>query len=114
MIKVIAQIKSSKRDINGNTYHFAVFYNPQKDRHHSVVVDNLGSASNGEHLAYTLSGGDWEKTLVFTSVLPIKQWNRENKWATDLPMDNYKNIYYGSKGNTQALHDLYDIVPEKR
>lgn len=107
MIKVIAQIKSSKTDINGNTYHFAVFYNPRKGRQHSVVVDNLGSADNAEHLAYRLSGGDWEKTLVFRSVLSIRQWNKENKWAISNLSDNPADTYYGSEKNKQALHNLF-------
>lgn len=80
MTKVVAHIISSKRDVNGNTYHFGLFYNPEHGRQERLAV-HLGGESNGEHLAWQLAGEEWEQTLVFRSELPIREWNRQVKHA---------------------------------
>ena len=70
-VKVIVNTISSKRDVNGNTYHFARFYNPKKSR--DFVTLEVGSRSNAEGLAYDYAGG-WDTTICIESELPIREW----------------------------------------
>lgn len=112
-IEVIAHVYSSKLNLNGHTYHFALFYNAKKGRDTFVMVDGLGSDGHARVLACQLAGDDWEKTLVFDSVLPIKQWQREHKLlAQQIASTSQPFTFCGSKGNQQALRALFDITED--
>lgn len=95
---VIVQVVSSERDTNGNRYHFAVFYNPEKGRQHSVAME-VGGESNARHIAYTLAG-DWESTLCFEQTLPKREWQRARKFAK-------VEMYEGGAEAKAALRALF-------
>ena len=107
MIRIIVHVTTSKRDLNGNCYHFAKFYNTKKGRFNHVVVDSLGGEDNAAHIAYKLAGGDWEQILVFVATLPIRQWHREHAKLRNAATKGAISMdYEGSKESTIALAAL--------
>ncbi len=99
MILALVETFTSSRDVNGNCYHFARFWNTEKGRDESVTLE-VGGESNGQHLAYKAIGNDWEKVMCFQSVLPKREWSRIRK--------SFGNVLYeGSPEAKEAISNLY-------
>lgn len=99
---VIVETITSQRDVNGNCYHLARFYNPAKGRQHSVLME-VGGESNARHIAYRLAGNDYEGTLVFESVIPKSQFRMLSCGV---------KLYEGSKEAEAALAELFAVKVE--
>lgn len=104
MIKVVVCTYTSERDVYGNCYHFARFYNTAKSRHESIVME-VGSASNALHIAYELADDDYESLLEFTTLLPKRQWQQARKVA--MTSNRVSGLYEGSHEANAALKDLF-------
>lgn len=101
-IIAIVETVASERDSNGNTYHFARFYNAKKGRSECVTLET-GGEGNATYLARKLTG-DWEKVLSFSSVIPKRDWQRAHKALNPL--------YEGSPEAKKALQALFDTKVE--
>ena len=107
MIDIIIHVKTSKRDTNGNCYHFGVVWNTAKDRNERVVVDGLGGEGNAHGIAHELVDREWERTLVICSTLPIREWQREHKRLIAAKKNGWVSMEYeGSSALTDALSAL--------
>jgi len=98
--KVIVEVVSSQRDVNGNRYHFARFYNPAKGRQNYVCIE-VGGESNARQIAYELAGKDYEATLCFELTLPKREWKRVRPERA--------GMYEGSPEAKAALAILFDV-----
>jgi hypothetical protein len=72
-IRCIVQTLSSVRDVNGNSYHVAIFYCPAKGRHARVRLE-VGGPSNARGIALKYVGGDYEKILSLEQTIPKREW----------------------------------------
>lgn len=77
-IKAIVHTISSKRDTNGNCYHYAVVTS-------TLTGDSLhfhaGGESNARHMVYNVLG-DHRTFHAVETELPIRQWERRAKDIT--------------------------------
>jgi hypothetical protein len=71
-ILVVAKVISSKPDINGNRYSFAIFTRTCDGATASTPVD---SADNVDYVLSSHFGG-WDRILVIKSIEPIREFNR--------------------------------------
>ena len=76
MIKYIVDTTSSHTDLNGNRYHFSVITNC---RTHNVISVKTYSHSNATHLLRK-NGVDWSEIHSTESQLPIREFNRLEKF----------------------------------
>ena len=78
---LIAEVFSSKRDVNGNRYHVAKVENRDNGKRMFIDIDSPG---NLEHALPTLFG-DWETSKKHSyfveKTLPIREFNRFSKNA---------------------------------
>lgn len=74
-IRCIVQTLTSVQDLNGNSYHIAIFWNPAKGRHASVSLE-VGGPSNARGIALKYVGGDYEKILSLEQTIPKREWQR--------------------------------------
>jgi len=100
-IRAIVETTSSRRDLNGNCYHYARFYNPDKGRNTCVAVRDMGGTDNARCLANSYFGGH-ERVLSFERELPIREWKRTVRFLEFVG-------YEGSKQVKAALADLFDV-----
>ena len=100
-IRAIVETTSSRRDRNGNCYHYAHFYNPAKGRNTRVAVRDMGGTDNARCLANRYFGGH-ESVLSFERELPIREWDRTVRFLEFVG-------YEGSKQVKAALADLFDV-----
>ena len=96
---VIVEVVSSQIDRNGNRYHFARFYNPEKGRQYSVVME-VGGESNARSVALEYANGDYEAMLCFERSVPKSDFKRMNAGVT---------LYEGSADAEAALDALFDV-----
>lgn len=75
-IRFLVHTVSSKTDINGNRYHYAVITSTETGR--TLCVKNLGGDSNGRHLVRRALD-TWEGIHNEETSLPIREWQRRHK-----------------------------------
>ncbi len=87
MIRYIVETVSSKRDVYGNCYHYAVITSTKTGK--KLIIKHCGGPDNAKHYVHKVA--DWSEMHATETIYPIRRYNQYAEYAEKEPHSFYEH-----------------------